>query len=216
MNDGATPFAITTLLAAATALDRPDLLTRARRGGDWLVAVQGAEPRAGWAQQYTAAGAPAGARAFEVPALATWETRHAIEALLALAEVTGERAYCASALRAARWLDTIRVGAACWARFVDPADGRAIFVDEAGARVATSAKARPGYSWMGDFGIPWVLRETGVERNNAPYRVPGDPGRCPEDPAPSRPLAGPRALAAEAGARFMDVHATSRCAAESR
>jgi PelA/Pel-15E family pectate lyase len=211
LNDGATPFAITTMIAASAALDRPDLLARARRAGDWLVSAQGAEPRAGWAQQYTAAGAPAGARAFEVPALATWETRHAIEALLALAEETAEPSYCESALRAARWLDAIRVGPACWARFVDPADGRAIFVDESGARVATSRQARPGYSWMGEFGIPWVLRRTGVEQNNAPYRVPGDPGRCLEDPAPPRPLAGPRALAAEAGSRFVDVFATSTC-----
>jgi hypothetical protein len=115
--------------------------------------------------------------------------------------------------RAARWLDAIRVGA-CWPRFVDPRTA-APSSSTKRARVATSAKARPGYGWMGEFGIPWALRGR-VERNDAPYRVPGDPGRCPEDPAPPRPLAGPRALAAEASARFVDVHATSRCAAESR
>src|SRR5258705_11619831 len=54
LNDGATPFAITTLVGAAAALGRPALLTAARRAGHWLLAVQGAPPHAGWAQQYTA------------------------------------------------------------------------------------------------------------------------------------------------------------------
>jgi hypothetical protein len=92
LNDGATPFAITTMLRAASALGRPDLLVRARRAGAWLVGAQGTGPRAGWAQQYTTAGTPAPARPFEVPALATWETRHAVEALIALADATGDRA----------------------------------------------------------------------------------------------------------------------------
>ena len=190
------------------------------------MSVQGAEPRAGWAQQYTPAGAPAAARAFEVPALATWETRHAIEALLALAEATGERSYCESALRAARWLDAIRVGPACWARFVDPADGRAIFVDEAGARVATSAKARPGYSWMGEFGIPWVLRRHGRRAERRALSRAGRSGPVPRGPgaaAPARRAARarrgsgralrrrPRDVAARA--RRACAHAAGRAAA---
>lgn len=216
LNDGATPFVITTMLLASSVLDRPDLLARARRAGDWLVGVQRAAPHAGWAQQYTASGAPAPARPFEVPALATWETRHAIEALLALAERTGDRRYCASAVAAARWLDRTRLGPACWARFVDPETGRAIFADPGGRRVESSALARPGYSWMGEFGIPWVLARTAVADATVPYRLPGDPGRCAEDPAPPRPLGGPRALAAEAGTRLADGPRVAACVAALR
>ena len=58
LNDGATPFAITTLLAAASTLGRPELLDAARRGGDWLLGA-GAAPHGGWAQQYTPAASPA-------------------------------------------------------------------------------------------------------------------------------------------------------------
>lgn len=198
LNDGATPFAITTLLTAARTLGRPELLAAARRGGDWLVAVQGAPPHAGWAQQYTADGRPAPARVFEPPGLATWETRHAIEALLALAADTGERRYCTAAERAAAWLDAVRVGPACWARLHDLATAAPIYVDASGRRVPTSAAARPGYSWMGDFGIPWLLARLGRGEGTPPHRLPGDPGTCPEDPRPPRPLAGARALTAQA------------------
>jgi hypothetical protein len=196
LNDGATPFVITTLIAAAPALDRPELLAAARRGGDWLLTVQA--PGAGWAQQYTANGAPARARVFEPPALATWETRYAVDALVALARVTGEARYCESARVAARWLDRVRVGPACWARFHDLATGRPIFVDPAGRRVQSSAEARPGYSWMGEFGIPWTLAGLGIAGGAPMRRLPGDPGHCAEDPRPPRPLGGARARAAAA------------------
>ena len=78
----------------------------------------------------------------------------------------------------------------------------------AGAR---PREARPGYSWMGEFGIGWVLARAGVVAAPAPYRVPGDPGRCDEDPAPPRPLAGPRALTAEAGERRAGVPRVAAC-----
>jgi hypothetical protein len=198
LNDGATPFAITTFLTVAPALGRSDLVAAARRAGDWLLAVQTAGADVGWAQQYTAGGAPAPARAFELPALASWETRHAIDALVALAGATGDRRYCAGALAAARWLDRVRVGPSCWARFYDVADGSPIFVDAEGRRVRSSTEARPGYSWMGEFGIPATLERLGLAQGTSPRRLPGDPGHCPEDPSPPRPLAGARAVIADA------------------
>lgn len=197
LNDGATPFAITTMIDASRMLGRPELLAAARRGGDWLLAAQ-AQSHGGWAQQYTAAGAPAPARSFEPPALASWETRHAVEALLALADATGDARYCGGAVTAARWLDAVRVGPACWARYYDVASGKPIFEDASGHAVRSSTEARPGYCWMGDYGIPWLLAEMGIAHAPAPYRIPGDPGRCAEDPSPPRPLAGMRAITAEA------------------
>jgi hypothetical protein len=200
LNDGATPFVITTLVAAASMLGRPELLAAARRGGDWLLQVQGAAPRGGWAQQYTSDGRPAPGRVFELPALATWETRHAVEALLALAKATGDRRYCTSAFAAARWLDAVRVGPSCWARFHDLDTAKPVFVDSNGQRVRSAIEARPGYIWMGEFGIPWLLAHLGLESSTAAYRLSGDNGRCEEDPRPPRPLAGARAVTAEVAA----------------
>ena len=215
LNDGATPLTITTLVEAASMLGRPELLAAARRGGDWLVAVQSPSPHAGWAQQYTAAGRPASARQFELPALATWETRHAIESLLALGDATGDRHYCTSAVAAAHWLDRVRVGPTCWARFHDLDSGAPIFVDAGGRRVATSATARPGYDWTGEFGIPWILARLGVEAGAPPHRLPGDPGTCAEDPGPPTPLGGARGLTARAAIALSaaDVAAATPCVA---
>jgi hypothetical protein len=199
LNDGATPLVMTTLIDAAVVLDRPELLAAARRGGDWLLTRLPPDGPAGWAQQYTPDGAPAPARAFEVPALATWETRHAVEALERLARATGARRYCDAARRAAGWLARVRIAPRCWARFLDPQTGAPIFVDGAGRRVATVAEARPGYDWVGDFGIPAVLARLGMAPGPVAYRLPGDPGRCADDTSPPPSPDDPRAIIAAAG-----------------
>jgi hypothetical protein len=196
LNDGATPSIITTLLEAASDLGRPELRAAAQRGGDWLVAAQHATRGGGWAQQYDGDGRPASARAFELPALASWETRHATEALLALYAATHDRRYCEAADRALDWLVHVRVGSACWARYYDLETGAPLFADADGRRVRTAAEARPGYYWLGEFGIPWLLAFTGREESAAPHRLPGDAGTCREDPRPPPPLAGARALVA--------------------
>jgi hypothetical protein len=189
---------LTTLVAAGRTLGRADLLPVARAAGDWLLRVQHRGPNAGWAQQYDAGDRPARARTFEIPALASWETRHAIEALATLAGATGDARYCEGARKAAEWLSRVRVGPACWARLYDLESGAPVYVDAGGRRVASSSAARPGYSWMGDYGIPWVLESLGLETGTSPHRLPGDLGRCDEDPSPPRPLVGARAQAAEA------------------
>src|SRR5262245_5001012 len=79
LNDGATSAAIETLLLARRVLGRPECLTAARKGGDWLTHARLPPPQAGWAQQYDDRGAPAPARKFEPVGLAAWETRYAIE-----------------------------------------------------------------------------------------------------------------------------------------
>jgi hypothetical protein len=184
LNDAATASVITAMLAGATTLGRDDLLDAARRAGDWLIRVQAAAPHAGWAQQYDAAGEPAAGRRFELPALASWETRYAVEALLALAAATGDARFCAPVPAALRWLADTAIGPDCWARYYDPASGEAFFAAADGRRVSTLERARRGYAWIGDFGIPALLADFELaDANGRPeplrrYRLAGDSGVC--------------------------------------
>jgi hypothetical protein len=81
------------LLAGARLLGRTDLLEAARRGGTWLVHAQGADPHAGWAQQYTEDGRPAPGRRFEPAGYASWESRVMVDALLQVTAATGDRSF---------------------------------------------------------------------------------------------------------------------------
>lgn len=198
LNDGTTPLAIETLVAASATLGRPDLLEAARRGGRWLLDVQHGAPRAGWAQQYDADGTPAPMRVFEPAALATWESRHAIEALEALARATGEPQWCEGARDGARWLARAEIAPGCWPRLRDLQTGRPLYLDARGQRV-TLAEARPGYDWTGDFGISALLVRFGLAPGaELPVPAPGDPLACPGSPDPFRSHGGARAAAADA------------------
>jgi hypothetical protein len=222
LNDGATPLAIETLITTARIFRDPRHLDAARRAGDWLVSVQLGDPTPGWAQQYNDAGRPAPARRFEPAALATWETRHAVDALLALAEAVQEPRYCGAAARALRWLARVRLREGCWPRYLDLADGSPVYVASDGQRVGDVALARPGYSWTGEFGIPALLDRLGLDddgrRRSAPHPVPaplpGDPGTCPGDALHAPDLEGARLLAAMAArARPVVAAGATFCAA---
>jgi hypothetical protein len=196
LNDGATPYVIETLLVAYRLLGRPELLDAARRGGNWLVRVRGLPPQAGWAQQYGFDDHPAGARAFEPPAVSSWESRYAIEALLALAGVTRDERYCATIPDAVRWLSRSVLAPGCWSRLYTLGTNRPLFVRRDGEPVATAHDAGAGYRWTGDFGIPGLLARLDMG-DPAPRRIPGDPGACPAQETPAE-HDGPRRLIARA------------------
>lgn len=189
-NDAATAGPIEALLDGARLLGRDDLRAAARRGGDWLLSVQGPPGRAGWAQQYTLDGKPAPGRRFEPAGWASWESREMLDALRALAREPDGARYCAAFPAAVEWLVASPIAPGCWARLYDIEDGRPLFVARDGRRVASPAEAKRPYKWAGDFGIPGLLGTLGLDTHGAPLapeaprpprRIFGDAGRCPED-----------------------------------
>jgi hypothetical protein len=204
LNDGATTQSILTLLRAARTLGRPELVKAARRAGDWIVHAQHEAPQAGWAQQYDEDGKPAPARRYERVALATWETRYAVDALIALAEATGNLTYCAPVAPAARWLVASQISPGCWARFYELGSNAPLYFNERHEAVGTPTEAHQPYDWTGDFGIrDLLLRLTGAPPGEEMTAlVPGDPGTCPNPSAPPfdpRTATDPRHVIAWAG-----------------
>jgi hypothetical protein len=187
-NDAATAAPIETLVAAWETLGETRDLAAARRGGDWLLDARGAPPQAVWAQQYDARGRPGPARLFEPAGYAAWESRQMLDALLVLARVTGESRWCDPVPGAVAWFLGSRIAPACWARLQAPGESVPIYADREGRRVATAAEARHPYKWNGDYGIPGLLAELGLDadgaprdrlRPPAPRRIFGDAGACP-------------------------------------
>ena len=187
-NDAATAGPITAMLTGARLLGRPDLLEAARRGGAWLAHAQGAEPQAGWAQQYGTDGRPAAGRRFEPAAYASWESRVMVDALLDLIAATGDRSLCTPVVRAVRWLVGAAIRPACWARLYEPGSGRALFIGPSGLPVATPTEGRRPYRWIGDYGMPGLLASLALDPDgrpsasalaHPPRRIPGDAGACP-------------------------------------
>lgn len=191
-NDAATAGPIVALLDGARLLGRADLLDAARRGGDWLVRVQGAAPQDAWAQQYATDGSPAPGRRFEPAGHASWETREMLTALLALADETGDRRHDDAVARGAAWLARSAIAPGCWARLYEPGSNAPLYVARDGTRVATADQAKRPYKWTGDFGIPALLARVARGQSDPgrtpsaplpPERIFGDAGACPQDEA---------------------------------
>jgi len=75
----------------------------------------------------------------------------------------------------------------CWPRFRAVDSGEPIYIGADGARVASAALGRPGYHWVGDFGVSALLARCGDQGSVASTPqaepAPGDPGTCPGDTA---------------------------------
>jgi hypothetical protein len=189
-NDAATAGPIAALLDGARLLGRADLRAAAMRGGDWLVRVQGAAPQAAWAQQYEVDGSPAAGRRFEPAGLASWETREMLSALLALARDTGEQRYRDAVPAGVAWLVRSAIAPGCWARLSEPGSNAPLYVARDGQRVASAAEAKRPYKWTGNYGIPALLAQLGVDADGSardpsttppPERIFGDAGHCPRE-----------------------------------
>lgn len=197
-NDAATSGPIEALLVGARLLGRDDLLAAARRAGDWLLRVQGPPRQAAWAQQYELDGRPAPGRRFEPAGYAAWESREMLDALLDLADATGDRRYCAAVPGAIDWFVRSAIAPGCWARLYAPGSNEPLYVARDGQRVDSPRRAKRPYKWTGEFGIPRLLArlgldEEGAPRNSArplpPLRIPGDAGRCPDAAGDARRVA---------------------------
>lgn len=207
LNDAATASVIRTLIIGAEVLDRPDLLEAAVRGGDWLLRSRYAAPNAAWAQQYDEAGRAVPGRAFEPVALASWETRHALDALVALSRAVGDDRYCKAIEESVAWLSRSALGPGCWARFVSPETGQPIFLDIDGNPVDHPHQAKRPYRWTGDYGIPALFEELNIDHSmfETTPRIAGDAGDCPDAPRRKRrrlEARNPRARIGEAGSQM--------------
>ena len=108
LNDGATVAAIEVLVKAYEQLGDQKYLDAARRAVDFLVAVQGPEDQAGWAEQYHPdTMQPVKARTHEPAGFVVRESEQVIETLEMFYEMTGDRRYLRPIPLCLNWFDRL-------------------------------------------------------------------------------------------------------------
>lgn len=135
----------------------PEYLAAARRGGEFLLRAQMPDSQPGWAQTYNADLEPIWGRKFEPPSIASAETAGAVDALLDLYQITGERRYLEGAQSAAEWLREARLSDGSWARFYELGSGKPLYFDTDYNLSYSAAGAPDHYSFKGEFDIPRIL-----------------------------------------------------------
>jgi PelA/Pel-15E family pectate lyase len=102
------------------------------RFGDFLILAQLPEPQPAWAQQYNHQLQPIWARRFEPPAVVGRESEDAIETLMFLTEVTGERRFLEPIPAAIAWLKRSRLPDGQLARFYELQTNTPLYMKRAG------------------------------------------------------------------------------------
>ncbi len=157
LNDNLQRDVIRLFVLAYRLYGEPEYLAAARRGGEFLLRAQMPGAQAGWAQTYNADLEPVWGRKFEPPSIASEETAGAVDALLDLYALTGERRYLEGTQSAAAWLRSAQLPNADWARFYELGSGAPLYFD-AEYNLSYSAQGAPDhYSFKGEFDIARVL-----------------------------------------------------------
>ena len=156
-NDNLIGDLVRVFLLAHRLYGREEYLATAIRAGEFLLAAQMPEPQPGWAQQYNRAMEPMWGRKFEPPAVASWETRRAIDALLDLYLDTGDDRYLDAAGRAAAWLEASRLPDGQWARYYELQTNRPLYMTSGYALTYDDGDTPRHYSFKGVFDVPRTL-----------------------------------------------------------
>ncbi|MDZ5696501.1 hypothetical protein [Chelativorans sp. M5D2P16] len=173
LNDHLQRDVIRTFLLAHRLYGEPDYLAAARRGGEFLLRAQLPDPQPGWAQTYNADLEPIWGRRFEPPAIASNETAGAVDALIDLHRVTGERRYLAGARKAAAWLRAVRLPDGDWARFYELGTDRPLYLDTDYRLTYAVDDAPDHYSFKAGFDIaPVLARLDAAGKDEKPRDIP--------------------------------------------
>jgi PelA/Pel-15E family pectate lyase len=119
LNDGLAGTVTETLFMAFNVYKDKRYRESLIRFGDFLILAQMPEPQPAWAQQYNHQLQPIWARKFEPPAIAGRESEDAIETLMNLTEMTGERRFLEPIPAAIAWLKRSRLADGQIARFYE-------------------------------------------------------------------------------------------------
>lgn len=151
LNDGATQAAVELLLDAHSTLGDARYFEAAQRAVEGLIAVQGPEGQAAWAEQYGPDGQPIAARTHEPAGYVVRESLGVIDLMYRFYLMTGDPRYLAPVPHAIEWFERINRESAAQRyprpRYWEPGTNRPVYV------VRTDERTPEGYGvniWTSD------------------------------------------------------------------
>jgi PelA/Pel-15E family pectate lyase len=143
LNDGLAGTVSDTLLTAIEVYNDERHRAALARLGDFLLLAQMPDPQPAWCQQYNFEMQPTWARKFEPPAICGLESEDAIETLMKVYVVTGDKKYLAPIPRALAYLKTCVLPDGRMPRFRELETNRALYMTRPPG--VSSSSSAPGY-----------------------------------------------------------------------
>ena len=143
LNDGLVGTVSDTLLTALDAYNDPRYRAALVKLGDFLILAQMPDPQPAWCQQYNFEMQPAWARKFEPPAICGLESEDAIDTLMKVYIVTGDKKYLEPIPRALAYLRTCVLPDGTMPRFRELKTNRALYMTRPPG--VSGSSSAPGY-----------------------------------------------------------------------
>jgi PelA/Pel-15E family pectate lyase len=132
LNDGLAGTVTQTLLTAADVYDDSKYKDALARLGDFLVSAQLPAPQPAWAQQYSREMQPIWARRFEPAAVTGGESQDALETLMKIYQITGDKKYLEPIPGALAYLKKTRLPDGRLARYYELKTNRPLYMSRRG------------------------------------------------------------------------------------
>ena len=207
LNDNVAGYVAQTLIEAHRVYKDEKYITALERLGDFLILAQMPDPQPGWAQQYNYQMQPIWARKFEPPGISGDETQEAIETLMRIHVLTGNRKYLEPIPRALAWLKRSRLRDGRLARYYELRTNKPLYMTRRGKTYSLTyddSNLPSHYGWKTVSRIDelernyealksnTVLPIAAVKRDDVSFRLStaGDAGSQP--PRASRSSGNPR------------------------
>ncbi len=127
LNDNVLADLVETLLEAEYTYGGGKYRAAVERAGGFLLLAQMPEPQPAWAQQYDFEMRPVWARKFEPPSITGGESQRAMQTLLVVYQVTGDRKYLEPIPKALKFLERSRLSDGRLARFYELKTNRPLY-----------------------------------------------------------------------------------------
>jgi hypothetical protein len=147
LNDGLPGTVAEALMTAHAVYGDAKYKAALAKLGDFLILAQMPEPQPAWCQQYDRDMRPVWARKFEPPAVSGWESQDAMETLVRVARVTGDKKYLEPVPRALAYLRKSLLPDGRLARFYELKTNRPLYMDAAYQLTFDPSAAPAHYGW---------------------------------------------------------------------
>jgi len=162
LNDGVATSVSAVLIEAYETYGDERYLTALKKLGDFLILAQLPSPQPAWAQQYNYDMNPIWARKFEPAAVAGRESQDAIETLLKIYDVTGDRKYLEPIPKAVNYLEASLLPDGRLARYYELQTNRPLYMNRNGKNyfLTYDDKNLPDhYGWKTDQNLEQLKNE---------------------------------------------------------
>ncbi len=147
LNDDVAGNVASTLIAAHQTYKDAKYKAALEKLGDFVILAQMPDPQPGWCQQYNYDMMPIWARKFEPPAITGWESQDAMEALIQIANYTGDKKYLEPIPRALAYYQKLLLPDGRIARYYEFKTNKALYMNANYQLTYDDSAAPSHYGW---------------------------------------------------------------------